>query len=89
MKNTRISRSTAVYKILNSKGRMFSVKWKTNAGRDKKLNGKLSKVSSDRLNQDKIFGYVTVWNNQKKQHRRVNTRTITELRIDKKKYRVR
>lgn len=84
----RISRTKAVYSMLNSKGQMFSVKWKTNSGQERSLNGKISKVPETRKNQDKIFGYLTLFNVSTRQHRRVNTRTITELHINKLKYRV-
>lgn len=84
----RISRTKAVYSMLNSKGQMFSVKWKTNSGQERKLNGKMSRIPKTRKDQDKIFGYLTLFNVSTKQHKRVNTRTITELNINKTKYRV-
>jgi len=85
----RINRTKAVYKILNSEGRMFSVSWKTQGGKERKLNGKLPKVTNKRKNQDKIFGYLTLFDVHTKTHKRVNTRTIRELSIGKQTFHVR
>lgn len=84
-----LNRTNAVQKLLNSGGQWVSVKWKTNAGKVRKLNGKMSKVTTNRKNQDKIYGYLTMYDSQKKAPRRVNTRTITEIAVQKKHYKVR
>lgn len=84
----KLNKTEAVYKILNSGGKMFSIKWKTNGGQERKLNGKLSAISSTRKNQDKIFGYLTLYDVHKKSFKRINTRSITELLMQKKRYKI-
>lgn len=88
MRITRITRENAVKHMLNSGGRMFSVVWESKNGMERKINGKFIMPPSKRHNQDKIFGYVTVYNPHKAKYRRVNTRTIKELAINKKKYKI-
>jgi len=83
-----LNRTNAVYKLLNSGGQFVSVTWKTNGGKKRKLNGKMSKITSKRKNQDKIYGYLSMYDNQKKGHRRVNTRTITEIAVQKQHYKI-
>jgi hypothetical protein len=83
-----LNRTNAVYKLLNSGGKWVSVVWQTNTGQVRKLNGKLSKVTKKRKNQDKIYGYLTMYDSHKQGFRRVNTRTITEIAVQKKRYKI-
>jgi len=84
-----LNRTNAVQKLLNSGGRFVSVVWKTKTGKVRKLNGKMSAVTTKRKNQDKIHGYLTMFDSRKKGHRRVDTRTITEIAVQRQHYKVR
>ena len=84
----KVSRTIAVQAILNSGGKMFTVSWKTKKGEAKRFNGKFVRPADKRSNQDKIFGLITVYDHRKDRHRRVDTRTISELRINGRKLRV-
>jgi len=85
----RISREKAVQEILHSKGRMFSVSWKTKSGKDRKLNGKFVRMPDHRRNQDKIFGLITVCESRSRKLKRVDSRTIHSLSINHQRYAVR
>lgn len=84
-----ISREKAVQFILGSRGRMFSVGWKTKSGKDRHLNGKFIRMSDSRRNQDKIFGLITVCESRSKNFKRVDSRTINSLSIDHQRFMVR
>lgn len=85
----KVSRSSAVQEILNSGGRMFTVSWVSVAGKQRKINGKFTKPCTKRRNQDKIFGYLTIYDHRNHSYKRVNTRTINELHINGNKLKVR
>ena len=89
MRRKSISRENAVRKILNSNGKMFTVSWTKKNGELRKLNGKFVRRSGDRRNQDKIFGYLTVFDPHNGGTRRVDTRNIKELAIEKQRFLVR
>lgn len=82
----KITRTTAAKKILNSKGRFFTIEW-TIKNKGRKINGKMPNKIKTRIIQDKIFGYITIMNNGCK-YKRIDTRTIKQLNIDNNKYKV-
>lgn len=85
-----ISREKAVQHILASKGRIFSVEWLTQkTSKRRKMTGRFVPPTRTRQNQDKIFGYVTIRSVDGKQIRRVDTRSISQLNINKQKLTVR
>jgi len=84
----RITREQAVQKILHSHGRIFSVSWTTRKGQARKLNGNFRQTGEKRLVQDKIYGYLTIYDPRQKHFRRIDTRTINRLAIDKEQYTV-
>ena len=88
MKRYSITRENAVRKILNSSGRFFTVTWQLKK-ETKKLNGKFTFPPTARRNQDKIYGYLTVFDVHAKQYRRVDTRKITSLNTKGVSYKVR
>jgi hypothetical protein len=88
--SSQVNRTDVVKEILASQGRMFTVTWKTKGGKTRTLNGKLARRPERRKSQDKIYGYITVMTSGGGgEFRRIDTRTISQLSINQRVFRVR
>lgn len=82
MKEIRITRTKAVEKIDNSKGRFFTPTFTTKAGNERTINCNFKKGSVTKL------GHLRVYSMQDKGYRSVDPRTISKLVIDKQVFKV-
>lgn len=86
MNGRPLSRTTAAQKILNSRGRFFTVKVSKD-GQERKYNCKIPVRTETAVNKDKIFGYVTVLV-PNLGYRKIDVRHITSITADGKNYKV-
>lgn len=84
MKVATISRTNAIDKILNSKGRFFTVSWTKKNGEPRTLN--CQKAAGADVTP---FGYIRVNRTARKGQALVDTRTINQLSIGNNVYKVR
>lgn len=84
-----ISKTDALLKIISSKGRFFTVMWKTVGGKETSFNAKFhSRKNNLRRKVNKIFGYFELIGSSNKLIKLLNSRGIKELHIDKQIYRI-
>lgn len=82
-KTKRISKTDAVTIITNkTKGRFFTIKFTTNDGRERTINGNYK--HSKKLN----LGYLSVYSAKDMGYRTVNTRGLLELTFKKVIYKI-
>jgi len=84
-----ISKTDALLKIIGSKGRFFTVMWKTIGGKETRFNAKFHSRKDDfRRKVNKIFGYFELTGSSSKLIKLLNSRGIKELHIDKQTYKI-
>lgn len=79
----RISKTTAVNLITNSKGKMFTVTFLNKNGKKRTINGNYNS------NRKSELGYLKVNDMKEKKIKNVNTQTIKNIKINKTTYSVR
>lgn len=57
----RVSRERLFRLIENSKGRFFGLQYRNKYGEIRTANAKFINHETEHRNQDKIFGYTTLW----------------------------
>lgn len=81
-----VKKEEAVYKILDSKGRIFGVGIYNKKGNLLNINGKLPYLTVKKRNKDKIDGRITILNLRKKRKMRIKTSRINNIIINRINY---
>ena len=78
-----VTKKEAVETILKSKGRFFGLKLDGEV-----INAKIPHILLSRVDEDKMFGYITIIDRNNKKRRRIDTRKVEEVTINKIVYSV-